>query len=628
MHLFKKKQQNIDDQQLSNETLSSNEDNLKKQNYKLKKVIKILTKVILLILLTFSLIRFPYVGSFFDATFFSILFGYTKYVAYFLIYFYLLFDWYLKKKNFKLNWKYVGMGILIWLIVSIIISAVGIQIDYSPFRNQFQSVQQYLNGSDDSFFGYWLKNDWGSVATSDFKVNNWFFLNPRSYGGIISFIIVILFESIAPIILAIIMSLALITIGGLYINKYLKSHGKQVGNKQENNSLKVNVAKKNNDISEYISLVDSKKFKLPIGSIDNLNETKMDFEHDLELYAKEFTTKLDNFFKDFKIDIELQNTEIMYRSVTNTYKLKSKENLNLLKANLENLQLEFTNLEINYYFENYIFVISQKLDLKSIISLKEILLAIGEQNYYSFALGKLSDRKALYFKTLNQPNTIIFGSKGSGHSMLMSNMILSISALNNENLLNINIIDSSGKTLKNLQNLPQTKSFAIDNASSETILDNIVELIKERKDLIKENKVKNVFEYNLKFTDKKEITPNLLVIHGLEELLLWNKDNTIKKLEFILNNSLQTGIIVLISSSVINKDTTSLNKLFNNLVVLKTETTEDSQKLLDSDKAKYLWGSGDAILKTNNEMYHFQTFFVNKEETNNIVDIINANRNN
>lgn len=50
------------------------------------KLAKILLQVILLIFLTMSLARVLYVGAFFDATIFSILFGYTKYFAYLLIY--------------------------------------------------------------------------------------------------------------------------------------------------------------------------------------------------------------------------------------------------------------------------------------------------------------------------------------------------------------------------------------------------------------------------------------------------------------------------------------------------------------------------------------------------------------
>lgn len=50
------------------------------------KLVKISLQVILLIFVTMSLTCVPAVGAFLDATIFSILFGYTKYFAYLLIY--------------------------------------------------------------------------------------------------------------------------------------------------------------------------------------------------------------------------------------------------------------------------------------------------------------------------------------------------------------------------------------------------------------------------------------------------------------------------------------------------------------------------------------------------------------
>ena len=50
------------------------------------KLVKFLSQIILLIFLTMSLTCVPFVGAFLDATIFSILFGYTKYFAYLLIY--------------------------------------------------------------------------------------------------------------------------------------------------------------------------------------------------------------------------------------------------------------------------------------------------------------------------------------------------------------------------------------------------------------------------------------------------------------------------------------------------------------------------------------------------------------
>ena len=600
----------------------SSENNTPK-NINWKKYVFTSIKILLLILLVLSFSRTPYIGVFFDATIFTIAFGYTKYFAYLLFAFLIIYSFVPIKNTKWFNYKTLFSILVIWLFVSIIISAIGIQIDYNPYRNDFKNFGEYFVNNPNSYFEFWKNNDWSKVNTSEYA----FYLNPRSYGGLLSFLLVILFESIAPIVLAILVAAALFLFVGLKFKKYYATQLKFKDNGGKN-STKI-ITNKDENIIRYLNSLQSKGLKAPVENLNELSDNSVDEYNELEILSKKLANKLNTYFKSINIDPTFEKSEIMFKSITQKYILRNKKEINKFNDNLETFKIEFSNMDLDHYIENDDeLVIVQKVNLKSIISLSGILNNIDSQDNFNIILGKLANRKSLYFNALQQPTSIIFGSKGSGSTMLLSNAILSLCLLNNKHLLNVNIIDTSGKSLKNLTNLPQINKYVESNEEAINLLDETIKLMNDREIILETNKCTNIYEYNNKFDKKELINQNLLVINGLEELWLSNDKNDIAyKLEKIISKAYKLGIIVLVLSNIVNKESEEIFNKFDNLFVLKLDSQEDSIKLLNSSKSYYLAGNGDVILKTKNNEYHFQTFFVNKEEINQIINLINGESN-
>lgn len=588
-----------------------------------KKYVFIGIKILLLILLVLSFTRTPYIGVFFDATIFTIPFGYTKYFAYLLFVFLIIYSFVPTKNTKWFNYKTLFSILVIWLFVSIIISAIGIQIDYNPYRNNFKNFGEYFVNNPDSYFEFWKNNDWSKVNTSEYT----FYLNPRSYGGLLSFLLVILFESIAPIVLAVLVAAALFLFVGLKFKKYYATQLKFKDNGGKN-STKI-ITNKDENIIHYLNSLQSKGLKAPVQNLNELSDNSVDEYNELEILSKKLANKLNTYFKSINIDPTFEKSEIMFKSITQRYILRNKKEISKFNDNLETFKIEFSNMDIDHYIENDDeLVVVQKVNLKSLISLSSILNNIDSQDNFNIILGKLANRKSLYFNALQQPTSIIFGSKGSGSTMLLSNAILSLCLLNNKHLLNVNIIDTSGKSLKNFTNLPQVSKYVESNEEAINLLDETIKLMNDREIILETNKCANIYEYNNKFDKKELINQNLLVINGLEELWLSNdKNDTAYKLEKIVAKAYKLGIIVLVLSNIIDQESEKIFNKFDNLFVLKLDSQEDSIKLLDSPKSYYLAGSGDVILKTKNSEYHFQTFFVNKEEINQIINLINGESN-
>lgn len=590
------------------------------------KLVKILLQVILLIFLTMSLARVPYVGAFFDATIFSILFGYTKYFAYLLIYILVILSWIPRWKVKLFTTKNILITGVIWLMVSIIISSIGVLVDYNVFAGNGLTFKQYFirnlqpgETGKLGYFNFWLQNDWANVSKSA-----WFYLNPQSYGGILSFVLVVLFESVAPLILAILMIGGIVAVVVWQVRKtyYQSSNDNDWIKKQQH----LYETKKHFEASQYLKKVMTQSHKLPIGDIKDLSDDSMDFLVDLTASCEQFITKFNRFLTSLNLDFSLVNKEIMFKSFTCVYKLSGKRSKKIFEEHIDEFNSEFFGLDINHYFDhNNNLVISQKLDLKSIVSMQSMLATIGSKNSYCLGIGQLSDRQNIYINGLLEPNLKVFGSKGSGHSMFVSNLILSIASLNSLEKLSIDIIDTSNKTLKNLNHLSQVSSYSSQHEETITTIDQTIELIKTRLNLLENYQCKDIYSYYNKINKNEILKTHLLVINGLEDLMVWDENVYSEKIQYILENAFKVGIINVISSGVVNHNTLKFNKYYDNVVVFKLPTENDSWDILDAPDAYYLWGSGDGIIRNHHQQYHFQTVFVNKEETTYLINTINDN---
>jgi S-DNA-T family DNA segregation ATPase FtsK/SpoIIIE len=120
----------------------------------------------------------------------------------------------------------------------------------------------------------------------------------------------------------------------------------------------------------------------------------------------------------------------------------------------------------------------------------------------------------------NAPHTLIAGSTGSGKSVLMQNIILSIACTNTPAQAKITLIDPKlGVDYFAFEGLPHLQGGIIDD--QERAIQRLVELVDEmnrRYTVLRENKVSNIFDLNKK-AGRTEEMPFLWVIH--DEFAEW-----------------------------------------------------------------------------------------------------------
>ena len=630
----------------SNYNLEQNKDGqsvLKDTKKSKHKFWKIFLTFFILLFTTMSLIRVPYVGAFFDTTFFNIIFGYTKYFAYLLIYLIFIL-WFFPDKLKKLFSKTnILTMVIFWVMINIIVTSIALTIlkingTLSP---EFKSYW-ITNGSTDGYFTNWAENDWKNLG------NYSHFFNDRSYGGILAYLIVVLFQTFATPLLAIIISIVLVLFIIFFVkkkvlikpkeakvtkkenlNKEVKNLNEQVNFEQKAFVKKEQQIDTDNDKKEnykninYINMF-LEKINKKITAKNNfefLDEPTNDFNYELKNNSKKLQEKVTTLFLSLKIDANFVSETIMFKSVILKFKIKGKKAVDFIDNNPDKINDFFSNQKINWYTnEDDEFVISEKYDLNPTVSLYEIIHEIGNNKHFVFGLGKDDKRKILSFNALQNPNTILFGSKGSGNSMLLCNMALSFASLNPASIVDISIIDPTDKTFKYLSLLPQLSKYSYSVLENNNLLTEFTNITKARLSVLKENNCVDIYEYKNKYVDDDNTKINLLVINCLEEII--NDENNLNNLMFILQNAKKVGIITLMSMNNVTDNILKIKNLFDNTIVLKVDTIQDSNSILNSPTGFYLWGSGEGILKINNSTHYFQTAFITKDKIENLIKAI------
>lgn len=395
-----------------------------------------------------------------------------------------------------------------------------------------------------------------------------------------------------------------------------------IKNHKFENSAKYDVVKK------YINSREVDVENLP--HIDQIANNACDYLPILSSELNELIDTLSNYFSVNQLTFKLVNKEIMYQSVSATFIFEDANISEWINDRGSDISNKFKNrIIINKISSNkisFIDVINKdEMNIQPIVSFKDIISTIGYNNPYCYTIGKQGNRKAFYINGAYEPNTIVYGGQGSGRAMLLSSIVLSICFLNNPNNLDAYIIDTTNKSLKHLESIVQVhNNYVSSEYDALDCLTQINNIIKEEKDLFLTNNVNNIYDYNLK-NKLNVIKHKLIVVNDINDILELNKEKCLKLLDEIISNAFNHGIILVLTSSVVNDQTTIFNKSMDNIIVLKVDDQIQSEIIFNTSEAECLCGQGDMLLKTNDKKtYHLQMPFANKNFCNHIIELINS----
>jgi S-DNA-T family DNA segregation ATPase FtsK/SpoIIIE len=236
------------------------------------------------------------------------------------------------------------------------------------------------------------------------------------------------------------------------------------------------------------------------------------------------------------------------------------------------------------------------------------------------------DGQPLLLDPFNQPHTLAAGITGSGKSVLMQNLILSIAATRSPEEAHIYLIDPKyGVDYRPLDELPHVEAGSggiIDDPSAAVqILTGLVDEMNRRYELFKQTKVGNIHAYR-RATGKP--LPTLWIIH--DEFADWMqtedyKDSVPNIVGRLSVKARAAGIFLMFAAQRPDKDVMpmQLRSQLGNRLILKVDNAGTAEIAMGSKNsgAERLLGRGHMLAKTGDtaEPVYAQVPFIDMEQT-------------
>lgn len=215
--------------------------------------------------------------------------------------------------------------------------------------------------------------------------------------------------------------------------------------------------------------------------------------------------------------------------------------------------------------------------------------------------------------------TFITGTIGSGKSVCSKSILTSIINNFSSNRMEIILCDLKKVELNLFKNVEHVKRFAYEwEEITEIIIDTLSEC-NRRYDLLMENNVVDIYEYNKNSKDK--LPYKLLFIEEIVLLLQDPKGIGMKNLKQLLAICRACGIFVILTTQRPSCDVLDnvAKACINNRICFKVEDSKNSIIALDCEGAEKLKGKGHGYLKVGSEMNEFQGYFISTQQTKELI---------
>lgn len=256
----------------------------------------------------------------------------------------------------------------------------------------------------------------------------------------------------------------------------------------------------------------------------------------------------------------------------------------------------------------------------------------GAQN---ILVGVREDDNELFFLSPSQrhaPHTLVAGSTGSGKSVLMQSIILSIAATNDPRHARIVLIDpKQGVDYFAFDALPHLDGGIIDQ--QETAVDRLERLVQEMDDryrLFKEARTPNITAYNAK-VDAADILPTYWVIHDefAEWMLTEEYRSAVTSTVGRLGVKARAAGIHLIFAAQrpeANVMPMQLRSQLGNRLILRVDSEGTSEIALGERGAERLLGKGHMIIRAEGEqgLIYAQVPFASEMFIADMVEVLHA----
>lgn len=281
---------------------------------------------------------------------------------------------------------------------------------------------------------------------------------------------------------------------------------------------------------------------------------------------------------------------------------------------------------------------------KQTVSLKEIIQSKKFQEAkmeLPIALGKTISNEPFVADLAKMPHLLIAGATGQGKSVGVNSILTSLLYKKHPSQLKLVLIDPKKVELfpySRLENhflayLPDSEEPIItDTTKVVHTLNSLCIEMDNRYNLLKKARVRNLKEYNKKFTSRKlnpekghQFLPYIvLVIDEFADLIMTAGKEVETPIARLAQLARAVGIHLIIATQrpSVNIITGIIKANFPARIAFKVTSKVDSRTILDTGGAEQLIGRGDMLLSVDSEVKRIQGAFVDTDELDDVIGYI------
>lgn len=257
---------------------------------------------------------------------------------------------------------------------------------------------------------------------------------------------------------------------------------------------------------------------------------------------------------------------------------------------------------------------------RKIITIRECMLTTTFNNHKTHlrtCLGCSTDNESLVLSVGDMPHILIAGATGSGKSVLLNSMIVSMLYSGTPSSMQFVMIDPKKVELSKYERLPHLKCPIVKNhADAVRTLESVCAEMDNRYNRMAAEGYKKASDMGL---------PSLVVvIDELADLMLTSKYECEQSIIRIAQLGRAAGIHLIIATQrpTVNVITGLIKSNIPCKIALQTSSIRDSITILDHKGAESLTGKGDALLKLPDrvEEIRFQSAYISDTDIENVVN--------
>ncbi|UDI78009.1 DNA translocase FtsK [Staphylococcus taiwanensis] len=269
-----------------------------------------------------------------------------------------------------------------------------------------------------------------------------------------------------------------------------------------------------------------------------------------------------------------------------------------------------------------------KVNLKSIIDSQKFK---NTESKLTVAMGNRINNEPLLMDIAKTPHALIAGATGSGKSVCINSILMSLLYKNHPEELRLLLIDPKMVELAPYNDLPHLVSPVITDVKAATqSLKWAVEEMERRYKLFAKFHVRNITAFNKKAPYEQRMPKIVIVIDELADLMMMAPQEVEQSIARIAQKARACGIHMLVATQrpSVNVITGLIKANIPTRIAFMVSSSVDSRTILDSGGAERLLGYGDMLYLGSgmNKPIRVQGTFVSDEEIDDVVDFIKEQR--